>query len=215
MMGSGLLLTTGALLSLVFESPAYQATARISLQKEAPPDPATRSDTNVPAFDPYWIQTESEKIQAKVNLYPVITNLNLHLRWTPKRGIKAPLSLEEAYRLLIGQLEVRQLRSTSLIEISVFSEDAAEAAQIASTIAQVYRDLRNARPKDSGRLLPIEVVQIVDQAEVPSHPARGRRSLGLLPVILFAVGLVDILVGYALVRPTLSAGDGKLHASAG
>ena len=204
MMGSGLLLTTGALVSLVVATRVYQATARIWIDQNPPSDLGALSTTNTPGFDPYWIQTESERIQGKVILYPVITNLSLTSRWVRQRATRVPLSMEEAYRLLIRKVEVRQLRSTKVFEVVGFSENPAEAEQIANTIARVYRDQRNAAREVPTGLPPTTIVQIVDAAERPSRPSREKNSPGLLSLVLFGVGMVDILVGYFVIRPELA-----------
>src|SRR5439155_21748471 len=47
----------------------------------------------------------------------------------------------------LKQVEVRQFRNTSLIEIQVYSEDRKEAAEIANKIADVYKESRQARTK--------------------------------------------------------------------
>lgn len=101
------------------------------------------------AGDPYWVQTEFEKIQSKLILYPVITNLNLQVTWAEKG--KTKLRLDEAYIRLRGQLDVREwrheVRGTGPIEIRVRSEDPKEAAAIANAVAEEYRKNGLARYK--------------------------------------------------------------------
>jgi uncharacterized protein involved in exopolysaccharide biosynthesis len=210
MMGSGLLLTTSALVVLVLARPVYKATARIVVQPEPSSSP-TPSNTNAPAFDPYWIESEFERIHAKVILYPVITNLNLQLKWAEEHGARGPLSMQEAYRLLLNRMAVRQTMRTSLIEISIACEDPAEAAKIANIVAQVYCDWRAARRPVRSSISPLLIVdripEIIDVAEQSFHPARGKHSLGVLPVVLLGVGILNVLGGYFVVRPTLGARD--------
>jgi succinoglycan biosynthesis transport protein ExoP len=92
-------------------------------------------------FDPFWVQDQFETIQSKVILYNVISNLSLTKKWAPKfKELELPLDL--TYQLLQGQIDVRQSRNTSLIEIHAFSEDKKEAAVIANEIAKVYKDYR-------------------------------------------------------------------------
>src|SRR5512142_2237994 len=59
----------------------YASTVRMKVDKDAT-DVAGLTGERMPGgFDPYWIQTEFEKIQSKSILYPVITNLHLNKRW--------------------------------------------------------------------------------------------------------------------------------------
>ena len=92
-------------------------------------------------FDPFWVQDQFETIQSKVVLYNVISNLNLTKKWAPKfKENELPLDL--TFQLLHGQIDVRQSRNTSLIEIHAFSEDKREARDLANEIAKVYREYR-------------------------------------------------------------------------
>src|SRR5512136_313204 len=56
---------------------SYLSTVRIQVEKDSPDVTALQDRSPyVPSFDPYWMQTEYEKIQSKAVLYGVITNLN-------------------------------------------------------------------------------------------------------------------------------------------
>jgi len=124
---------------------AYASTVRIQVEKEAPDVSVFSERTYAPGYDPYWIQTEFEKIQSKKVLYEVIRRLDLNKAWarkykSDKEG--GALQTEVTFMILKSMLDVRQSRNTSLIEIRVISENAAEAARIANEIATVYRDMR-------------------------------------------------------------------------
>jgi capsular exopolysaccharide synthesis family protein len=100
-----------------------------------------QSRAGAPGFDPFWVQDQFETIQSKVILYNVISNLSLTKKWAPKfKETEIPLDL--TFQILQGQIDVRQSRNTSLIEIHAFSEDKKEAAVIANEIAKVYKDYR-------------------------------------------------------------------------
>lgn len=86
-------------------------------------------------LDPRFITTQFEIIQRKEMLYPVIESLGLMQKW----GIN---SKEVAYFKLRGMLNMREIRNTELIQISVFSTDKKEAAEIANTIAEEYQRRR-------------------------------------------------------------------------
>jgi polysaccharide biosynthesis transport protein len=121
---------------------AYSSTVRMKVEKDAPDVEGIGSQRNASAYDPYWMQTEFETIQSKSILHRVITNLNLSKKWAEKYQTEGELTTEQAYRILRGQIDVQQSRNTSLIEISAYSEDNNEAAVIANTIAEVYRNTR-------------------------------------------------------------------------
>jgi succinoglycan biosynthesis transport protein ExoP len=127
--------------------PKYASTARISVQKDATDIVGLGNSRSYNQFDPYWVQTEFEKIQSKMILYQVITNLDLNRKWGEK--YKEPeLRTDITYKLLKREIDVNQSRNTSLIEIKSVSDDAEEAAVIANKIAEVYRDSRLQKWRD-------------------------------------------------------------------
>jgi succinoglycan biosynthesis transport protein ExoP len=96
--------------------PKYASTARISVQKDATDIVGLGNSQSYNQFDPYWVQTEFEKIQSKMILYQVITNLDLNRKWGEK--YKEPeLRTDITYKLLKREIDVNQSRNTSLIEI--------------------------------------------------------------------------------------------------
>jgi polysaccharide biosynthesis transport protein len=121
---------------------SYASTVRMKVEKDAPDVEGIGQQRNASAYDPYWMQTEFETIQSKSILHKVITNLNLNKKWAEKYQAEGELTTEQSYRLLRSQIDVQQSRNTSLIEISAYSEDNNEAAVIANTIAEAYRNSR-------------------------------------------------------------------------
>lgn len=120
----------------------FSSMVRIRVEKDAL-DVSGMGEPNrgVQGFDPFWVQDQFETIQSKVILYNVISNLNLTKKWAPKfKETELPLDL--TFQLLHGQIDVRQSRNTSLIEIHAFSEDKREARDLANEIAKVYREYR-------------------------------------------------------------------------
>jgi len=134
----GVLLTVAGLILLILPS-SYEAAVRLKAIKDIPDAGILGSPA---AFDPYWLQDQFEILQSKAILFRVITNLNLTRKWSEKLKKTEPLRIEDAYVQLKKQIDVRQSRSTSLIEIRVRSEDPLEAAAIANEIASVYCDHR-------------------------------------------------------------------------
>jgi len=135
----GVLLTVAGLILLILPR-SYEAAVRLKAIKDLPDVGILGSPA---AFDPYWLQDQFEILQSKAILFRVNTNLNLTRKWSEKLKKTEPLRIEEAYVQLKKQIDVRQSRSTSLIEIRVRSEDPLEAAAIANGIASVYCDHRS------------------------------------------------------------------------
>ena len=125
--------------------PAYSSRALISIEQDVPDAPAreTAYYYHAPA-DPFFIQTEFERIQSKPVLYQVITNLNLREEWGRKYKQPGPLTLEKAYDILKGSIDVKQQHNTTLVEIHAFSDDKDEAARLANAVADEYAKVRNA-----------------------------------------------------------------------
>jgi succinoglycan biosynthesis transport protein ExoP len=121
----------------------YMSFARIAVEKEAPDVDPLGGSRVVTSYDPYFMQTEFEKIQSKEYLYKVIEDedIKLNERWK-KYNDGVPLRTPETFAMLKRQVEVRQSRNTTLIEIRVLSRDRDEAALIANKIAEVYREKR-------------------------------------------------------------------------
>ena len=128
----------------------YASTVRIAVDKDTP-DIGSLFDFRQSAsvYDPYFIQTEFERISSKPVLYNVITNLGLHEIWGKKYYNVAKLEPAQAFLILKKRIDLRQYRNTSLIEIRVLSEDKDEAAQIANKIAVAYRETREALRKEA------------------------------------------------------------------
>src|SRR6266498_2125577 len=127
--------------------PKYASTARISVQKDATDIAGLGNNQSGNSFDPYWVQTEFEKIQSKMILYQVISNLDLNHKWAEK--FKEPeLRTDITYKILRANIDVNQSRNTSLIEIKAFSDEPEDAAIIANQIADVYRGSRLSKWKD-------------------------------------------------------------------
>src|SRR5690348_3231330 len=125
--GVGLVISAVAL-RMLSASELYQAVART---KVAPPSHA----------GPWFLQAEFEVIRSESVLGKVIEKLGLPAQWG--RNKPSRLTASEALEMLKRRMELRVAPGTeSLIEIRVRSEDAAEAARIANTVAEMYREVR-------------------------------------------------------------------------
>ena len=96
-------------------------------------------DPNMPIHDPQLAPTVFQVIQRTGVLYPVIEELKLQDVWTVK-GVRP--SREQAYARLRSKLRVEEVRNTDLLQISVFSTNPQEAADIANKIVAVYQSTR-------------------------------------------------------------------------
>ena len=124
--------------------PAYKSMVKISIEQDMTDvDPQQRGILVRPMVDPFFVQTEFQRIQSKPVLYKVITNLHLCEEWGRKYNQGVPISNERAYNYLKGSIDVQQSHNTTLIEIHGFSDDKDEAANIANTVAEVYTEVRS------------------------------------------------------------------------
>lgn len=81
--------------------------------------------------DPRFLTTQFEILQRKEILYPVIDALGLEKKW----GLG---NKELTYFKLKRLIDVREIRNTELISVTVYDTDNKEAAEIANRIAEEY-----------------------------------------------------------------------------
>lgn len=115
---------------------SYASTARIKVEHDAPPTSGQFYS------DPNFVQTEFEVIQSQMMLNRVIDKLNLNAAWGKKYVAGRTLETSQTLEILKQRLQLAPVRNTSLIAITVYSDDRNEAAQIANAIADAYRDYR-------------------------------------------------------------------------
>lgn len=85
--------------------------------------------------------TQLQILQSKSVLYPVIERLDLIKRWSARSGRQ--ISIEEAYYRLLNTLKSSSdIRGTDMIQIITFSTSPQEAADIANTVADSYKEKR-------------------------------------------------------------------------
>lgn len=89
--------------------------------------------------DPRFLTTQFEILQTTEILYPVIQRLNLIERFRDEYGVT---NLNQAYFLLRKKMQVRDIRNTDLIQITVYTTDPQLSADIANAIAEEYRKVR-------------------------------------------------------------------------
>jgi succinoglycan biosynthesis transport protein ExoP len=139
---------------------SFSATVRIEVGKDTTDiAPLLMGVQNQAAYDPYFIQTEFEKIKSKKVLYQVIEHkdsrvngMNLNELWTKRLNLTdTALKTAETYTIVLQKIDVRQSRNTSLIEIRVYDEDAQVGADIANKIAEIYKLTREERTKKASK----------------------------------------------------------------
>jgi capsular exopolysaccharide synthesis family protein len=140
-----LVLLTAAIVTY-FQPREYQSSVFIEVKSTA--QNVRIFDTtnpNMPIHDPQLAPTVFQVIQRTGVLYPVIEELKLQDKWA-KNGIRP--TREQAYQRLRNKLQVDEVRNTDLLQISVFSTDPQEAADIANKIVAVYQDTRVEEEKE-------------------------------------------------------------------
>ncbi|MGZ8940250.1 MAG: Wzz/FepE/Etk N-terminal domain-containing protein [Limisphaerales bacterium] len=150
---------TAISIAVLFSLPkTYLAVTRIQVESQ-PSVPGQPQQS----FDPYFIQSEFEKIKSQA----VLTRAIRELRQNPLlpdfgKTRRAPMDDPAMSRELLKKLDLRQSRSTTLIEIRFADRNATTAAIIANTIARSYVAEAKARAMTD--------VKIIDLAQAPNRP---------------------------------------------
>jgi polysaccharide biosynthesis transport protein len=150
------MITTTAITLLM--SKTYSSFARISVDKDKSDVEGLGMERAVAGYDPFFLQTEFEKITSQVVLDEVISMLDLQAKWSKRYADGESLPITKVRQYLKSSLQVKLSRNTSLIEIWAYSEDKDEAAQLANMVAEVYKDSRLKKRKDIKKK-GIEVLQ--------------------------------------------------------
>ena len=136
-----LLVALTATIVTYFLPASYSSSTRIQVERDTTDVPSVMGQpTATGVYDPYFIQTEFEVIKSQVILDKVIEAMDLNNAWQKKFGY--PFTTSRSRMTLMGMIELRPVRNTSLIDITVYSGDPAEAAKIAETVGEVYQTYR-------------------------------------------------------------------------
>ena len=121
----------------------YLATTKVRVEKPEGEMKLFSAQANG-AFDPAFIQDQFRIMQSEKILYPVIANLGLGAKLAASIGAPGVvLPPATVYRYLVAKmLRVESQRSSSLIEINVYAQDAALGAEIANELARVFSEDR-------------------------------------------------------------------------
>ena len=145
-------------LAVLFSLPkTYLATTRVDLvKKTAVPNPA---DT----YHPYYIHTEFDLIRSDAVLVKVVDELRRNGRTNTFGRFNKPIDEKNEAHQLRKKLDLRQSRSTTLIDIRFADRDPAYAALVVNSIARVYAaQQKTASGPDQ--------IQIIDLAQPPTRP---------------------------------------------
>ncbi len=122
---------------------SYASVAQVNIQPDNSIDltPINGQGTPTPQYDPYFLQTQLEILQGPIVLDRVIEMLNLNSVWGKKYGADT-FKTSETEEFLKHQMSLNPVRNTTLVDITVYSGDKKEAADIANAITKAYRDYR-------------------------------------------------------------------------
>ena len=188
----------------------YMSLSRISIEKDTSDiAPLLGMQSGPTAFDPYFIQTEFEKIQSQKVLDKVVSKCGLTEEWKRLNGGKS-LTEIEARKILKKTIDIRQFRNTSIIELRAYDRKPKWAQTIAQALADEYqthrKDLQEERVKKgilvlNGRLKKINEEISVMQTNVDElrtqegiSDAAGDESYSIIePEIVrrYESGLID------------------------
>ena len=122
---------------------SYASTCKIKVENDVNDSPGGSSMTpSMMPYDPYFIQTTFEIMQSSLVLSNVISTLNLNVEWGKKYFNGETLKSTETMEILKQRMALAPVRNTKLISITVYSDDAKEAALLANTIADAYKNYR-------------------------------------------------------------------------
>jgi len=184
---------------------AYASTARIKVEKDNTVTPGVTAGN-----DPNFLQKTFEIIQSQVVLDPVIEQLKLNEKWGKKYNNGVALKTAITLQILQPRLALQPVRNTELINVTVYSEDRNEAAQIANAIAQSYQDYRiESQAGKLGAQIPkFSTVEIVDTAKPGLAPVRPNKPLniafgaGLGILLALIVGGISALAAFLIRKRT-------------
>ncbi|MBN2704238.1 MAG: polysaccharide biosynthesis tyrosine autokinase [Pontiellaceae bacterium] len=133
-----LIIITGVVYTLLLD-PMYESQSRISISKDMlSVDPIT-GEQQYFTYDPYYITTQLEIMKARRAYQVVVERLDLLKEWG-KDGQQ--MEMDQAVKILKKRIDIVPGRDTSIVNITVRMNNPVEAANIANTFAEVYRDSR-------------------------------------------------------------------------
>jgi capsular exopolysaccharide synthesis family protein len=124
--------------------PSYSSTSQVRIEPDTISDVPTISEgsgTYMP-YDPYFMETEQKAILGQDVLTRVVDRLHLDEVWGKAYNNGTPFKVSDTLDILRGRIGLAPERNTKIIDISVSSDDKDEAAAIANSVAEAYKDYR-------------------------------------------------------------------------
>ena len=122
---------------------SYSSTARLKIEKDTPDITPFGMGSGSQVYDPYFLTTEFEVLKSRKILDPVIQKLKLNEEYSKRNKLNREYTTQESYDILSREVEVKQFRNTSIIEVTASSPTGAAAAEIANAVALSYEEYRN------------------------------------------------------------------------
>jgi polysaccharide biosynthesis transport protein len=164
---------------------SYSSTAEINIESDSVSDvsPMNGGSTESP-YNPYFLQTQLEILQGPTVLNKVVEALHLNEVWAKKYGVDT-FKTSETVVFLKNQMALNPVRNTTLVEITVYSGDKNEAANLANAIAKAYHDYRMERHtlKTEGGIKVLEDQYRDENAEIQtirSNVDKLRKDLAIV-----------------------------------
>lgn len=179
---------------------SYSSTCRIKVENDGNDiSLGTSMPTSMLPYDPYFIQTTFEILQSQLVLSNVISQLDLNDKWGKKYFNGEKLKTTETMEILKQRMSLAPVRNTKLISITVYSDDAKEAALLANTIAESYKQYRlNTRKEITANGLRVLEQQYLEES---NHIQMAQNHLDTLRSELGIAGDMADAPGYT---PTLT-----------
>ena len=169
---------------------SYVSTARVVVYPARSGTLSTNDLTRLQMARRYGLLDASERIRSATVLTNVIARLGLDERWGRRLGAGGRLRDYEALALLEERLDMHEVGVSaatfgSTAEIRFLSENRAEAAEIANTIAESYQSVETERP-----------VEIVERAVPSLRPVRPNVTVNLSIGALLGLVLGGLATGF-------------------
>ena len=167
----------GAVYSLLFVKPTYEATTNLVLTGTAEANGKINTDDGITItqndvnLNSKLVATYREIIKSKTVLKDVINTLDL----------------DYTYSTLYKNISVSTVADTEMISIKVSSNKPEEAASVANELARIFSD-------QIKEIYNIENISIIDKADVPTAPT----NMNIVKQIVIYT-LIGLVIGCAIV----------------
>lgn len=184
--------------AIIFTLPKiYASTARIKVENDS-----LTGDGRLSASTPDSISTYLQIIQSQSVLSNVVEKLNLNAEWGRKYYDGQVPKAAEIVQLLNRRTKLAPVYNTTLIEITEYSDDRIEAAQIANAIAEATTNIvrRNWVEDQKVHLIPKTPLAYVTDTATPSlRPVKPNKSRGIAMGAILGIVLASAAGGVSTI----------------